>query len=120
MSAALSQEIRYLLLRYLADNPDATQRKLSNELGISLGKANYCLRALMEKGLLKVRNFRNSKRKTTYVYVLTPKGIEEKMNVTYAFLRRKISEYDLLAKEIERLTDEVRELSAETGRLALE
>jgi EPS-associated MarR family transcriptional regulator len=115
MSHALSQEVSYRLLKYLADHPDVTQRQLASEVGISLGKANYCLRALMEKGLLKVRNFGNSRRKTAYVYVLTPKGIEEKVNITYAFLRRKISEYDLLSKEIEKLTDEVRALSSETG-----
>jgi len=115
MSHAVSQEVRYRLLKYLADHPDVTQRELARNLGISLGKANYCLRALMEKGLLKVRNFSNSKRKEAYVYVLTPQGIEEKINVTYAFLRRKISEYDLLSKEIEKLTDEVRSLVDGTG-----
>src|SRR6266852_444695 len=110
MASAPHQEIRYRLLKYLAEHPEATQRELAQELGVSLGKANYCLKALMSKGWVKVRNFRNSKKKAAYLYILTPKGIEEKVNVTSAFLRRKVEEYDLLSKEIERLTAEVREL----------
>jgi EPS-associated MarR family transcriptional regulator len=110
MAPTLGYEMRYRLLRYVAAHPDATQRELARELGISLGKANYCLRALMEKGLVKVRNFRNSGRKRTYAYILTPRGIEEKISVTQDFLRRKIAEYDLLSKEIEELTGEAQEL----------
>jgi EPS-associated MarR family transcriptional regulator len=108
----ISDEIRYRLLGYLADHPDASQRTLAHVLGISLGKVNYCLRALIEKGLVKARNFRNSDNKIAYAYVLTSKGIEEKVNVTYDFLRRKIAEHDALALEIERLSEEVRALSA--------
>ena len=111
MAPTVSYEIRYRLLKYVAEHPDATQRELASELGVSLGKANYCLRALMEKGLVKVRNFRNSGRKRTYAYILTPRGIEEKIDVTHDFLRRKIAEFDLLSKEIEELTGEVRELA---------
>ena len=111
---SISDEVRYHLLKYLAEHPEATQRELSRELGISLGKVNYCLKALMEKGLLKARNFSNSNQKTAYAYILTPKGIEEKVNVTRAFLRRKIDEYDTLVKEIERLSAEVRELKQES------
>ena len=105
-----TDEIRYRLLKYLEDHPTATQRQVANALGVSIGKANYCLRALVEKGWVKVRNFKNSNNKAAYLYVLTPRGIEEKIDVTAAFLRRKRSEYDLLAQEIERLTDEVRRL----------
>jgi EPS-associated MarR family transcriptional regulator len=112
MPATLSHEVRYRLLRYLADHPDASQRELARELSVSVGKVNYCLRALMEKGWVKARNFRNSNHKAGYLYVLTPKGIEEKVNVTSAFLRRKLDEYDLLQKEIERLTREVSELGS--------
>lgn len=108
----ISDEIRYRLLGYLADHPDASQRTLANVLGVSLGKVNYCLRALIEKGLVKARNFRNSDNKIAYAYVLTPKGIEEKVNVTYVFLRRKIAEHDLLVQEIERLSEEVRVLAS--------
>jgi EPS-associated MarR family transcriptional regulator len=116
MSHTLSPEARYRLLKYLTEHPDATQRELARELGISLGKANYCLKALMEKGWVKVRNFTNSKKKSAYVYILTPKGLEEKVNVTYDFLRRKVAEYDLLSQEIERLTDEVRQLNEASER----
>ena len=112
MVPTLSQEVRYRLLKYLAEHPEASQRELAQELGISLGKANYCLKALMAKGWVKVRNFRNSKKKAAYLYILTRKGIEEKVNVTSAFLRRKVAEYDLLTKEIERLSSEVNELSS--------
>jgi EPS-associated MarR family transcriptional regulator len=110
MSYDPNDEIRYRLLKYLEDHPTATQRQVANALGVSIGKANYCLRALVEKGWVKVRNFKNSNNKAAYLYVLTPRGIEEKINVTAAFLRRKRNEYDLLAEEIERLTDEVRRL----------
>lgn len=105
-----SDEVRYRLLKRLADDPSATQRELAQELGISLGKANYCLKALVSKGLLKARNFKNSERKSAYLYVLTPKGLEEKINITLSFLNRKQAEYDLLAEEIERLKKEVRRL----------
>lgn len=105
-----TDEIRYRLLNYLEEHPTATQREVAHALGVSIGKANYCLKALVEKGWVKVRNFRNSNKKAAYLYVLTPHGIEEKINVTIAFLRRKRSEYDLLAQEIDRLTDEVRRI----------
>ncbi len=107
MEQALSHEVRYRLLKYLADHPDATQRELARELDVSVGKINYCLRALTAKGWLKMRNFRNSKRKAAYLYILTPKGIEEKLSVTSTFLRRKIEEYESLSEEIERLTAEL-------------
>src|SRR5216110_291960 len=105
-----TDETRYRLLKYLQEHPTATQREVAHDLGVSIGKANYCLKALVEKGWVKVRNFRNSNKKAAYLYVLTPHGIEEKINVTAAFLRRKRNEYDLLAQEIDRLTDEVRRL----------
>lgn len=109
---ALPEGVRYRLLSYLNDHPEASQRELARELDMSLGKANYCVKALVAKGWIKVRNFRNSRKKGAYLYILTPKGLEEKINVTSAFLRRKIVEYDLLSKEIERLTAEVREFTA--------
>ena len=109
---AVDDEVRYRLLKYVAEHPSATQRELASELGISLGKVNYCLHALVEKGLIKVRNFRDSDRKSAYAYALTPKGIEEKITVTVDFLRRKLEEYDLLSREIEQLTVEARALGA--------
>jgi len=109
---AITDEVRYRLLKYLSEHPDASQRELARALGVSLGKVNYCVRALTVKGLIKVRNFRKSNDKSAYAYVLTPRGLEEKMKVTYEFLRRKVDEYDLLREEIERLRSEVQELSA--------
>ena len=94
------------LLRRIEINPNYTQRKLSSDMVISLGKVNYCLRRLTEKGWVKVHNFHNSKNKSAYVYLLTPKGIEEKGRLTYHFLQRKIDEYDQLKKEITNLKNE--------------
>jgi EPS-associated MarR family transcriptional regulator len=108
----LTDEVRYRLLRYLSDHPEATQRELARELGISLGKANYCIQALIAKGLVKARNFRNSSRKRAYAYALTPSGLQEKLDLTYAFLRWKVREYDLLREEIERISEEIREVEA--------
>ena len=112
---ALPEAVRYRLLRYLNDHPEASQRELARELGMSLGKANYCVKALIARGWIKVRNFQNSRKKGAYLYILTPKGLEEKVRVTAAFLRRKIAEYDVLSKEIEQLTAEVRELGSTTA-----
>lgn len=103
----VTHETRYRLLKYLAEHPDATQRELARELGISVGKINYCLRALIKKGWVKVDNFRRSSRKSAYAYVLTARGIEEKLNVTHAFLDRMIREYDAMRLEIDRLMSEV-------------
>ena len=112
----VSEELRYLLLRYLSAHPRATQRELARALGMSLGKTNYCIRAVVSKGWVKVRNFRNSEKKSAYLYILTPKGIEEKINVTVAFLRRKREEYDALASEIAALTVEVEGLDSAAGQ----
>jgi EPS-associated MarR family transcriptional regulator len=95
------------MLKYLDEHPEATQRELARDLGVSVGKINYCLRALVSRGWVKMRNFRNSKRKAAYLYLLTPKGMEERLSVTAAFLRHKLEEYELLSKEIEQLTSEV-------------
>ena len=105
---AISDETRYRLLAYLAAHPEASQRGIADELGVSIGKVNYCLRAFLQKGLLKIRNFKNSKNKLAYAYVLTPRGLEEKAAVSVEFLKRKIAEHDALTKEIDRLTREVR------------
>jgi EPS-associated MarR family transcriptional regulator len=103
----LTDEYRYKIFKLVEANPEISQRQLARELGISLGKANYCLKALIEKGQLKMRNFRNSKRKITYMYLVTPKGIVEKSHVTARFLKRKLQEYESLQKEIEQLRNEV-------------
>lgn len=103
----MSEEARYKILKLLEQNPDISQRELSKKLDVSLGKVNYCINALKEKGLVKARNFRNSSNKKSYLYVLTPKGIEEKAKITASFLKRKIDEHELLENEIAELRKEV-------------
>ncbi len=103
----LTDEHRYQILKLLEARPDLNQRAVAAELGISLGKVNYCLRALIEKGLLKANNFRNNQNKRAYAYFLTPKGMEEKTRITVQFLRLKVAEYESLNQEIERLRAEV-------------
>lgn len=103
----MPDDIHLKLLKTLESNPSATQRELAQALGISLGKANYCLRALIDKGLVKANNFRNNRNKLAYAYLLTPKGIEEKVRLTSRFLKRKIAEYEALKAEIEQLRQEV-------------
>ena len=105
--AKLSDEVRYKLLKYLADNPEASQRDVALHLGVSIGKVNYCIQALVELGWVKVQNFKNSRRKSAYLYLLTPDGIEQKVSVTVRFLQRKLVEYDHLAHEIQQLRAEV-------------
>ncbi len=103
----LTDEYRYKIFKLVEAKPEISQRELAKELGISLGKVNFCLKALIEKGQLKMRNFRNSKRKLAYMYVLTPKGIEEKTSVTARFLKRKLEEYESLQADIEQLRCEI-------------
>ena len=90
------------LLREIDDKPNASQRKLPEVLGFSLGKLNYCLKALKDKGLIKINNFKNNPKKIKYIYVLTPQGIAEKTNLTVNFMKRKMKEYDELAKELKK------------------
>ena len=94
------------VLRKIKSNPETTQRKLASELNFSLGKLNYCLKALKAKGLIKLQNFRRNPKKMQYFYVLTAKGIAEKTNLTIKFMKRKMKEYDELRKEIEVDKDE--------------
>lgn len=103
----LTDEYRYKVLKLLAENPHMSQRDLARELGISLGKVNYCIQALIEKGMVKVGNFKNSQNKQAYAYLLTPKGIEDRAKVTARFLNRKLAEYEALQTEIENLRREV-------------
>ena len=103
----LHQEIHLKVLRHLENDPEITQRALARELGVSLGKANYCLKSLIDKGLVKAGNFKNSNNKSAYIYLLTPKGIEEKSHITIHFLKRKIDEYEKLRAEIDELKQEV-------------
>jgi EPS-associated MarR family transcriptional regulator len=103
----LDEETRFRLLRLLQANPELSQRQLAETLGMSVGKVNYCLRALLEKGLLKMRNFRDNQNKLAYAYYLTPKGAEAKVRATAQFLQRKIREYEEIRQEIEELKREV-------------
>jgi EPS-associated MarR family transcriptional regulator len=105
----LSDEYRYKILKRLDADPRVSQRDLARELGISVGRANYCLRALIDKGLVKANNFKNNQNKKAYMYLLTPQGIAEKMRVTADFLQIKMNEYEALQREIEALRNEVHE-----------
>ena len=90
------------LLRKIKNKPESSQRELAEELGFSLGKLNYCVKALKNKGLIKINNFTKNPKKINYIYVLTPKGISEKTKLTINFLKRKMKEYDELKKELKR------------------
>ncbi|EMY76236.1 EPS-associated transcriptional regulator, MarR family [Leptospira weilii serovar Ranarum str. ICFT] len=105
----MDDALRHKLLRILEENPEVNQRELSEILGISLGKVNYCLKALMDKGWIKAKNFKNSKNKLAYAYFLTPMGIEEKALITVRYLKIKMQEYEQIRKEIEELKKEVGE-----------
>ena len=89
------------VLRRIQKSPESSQRELAEKLGFSLGKLNYCLKALQVKGLVKINNFKKSKNKIGYIYVLTPKGISAKTRLTLNFMKRKMKEYDELKNEIE-------------------
>lgn len=108
----LTDEYRYKILKLVEAKPEISQRELAKGLGISLGKANFCLRALIEKGLLKATNFRNSQNKLAYMYLLTPTGVEEKSSITLRFLKSKMRDYELLQAEITQLMHEAKSTSA--------
>ena len=101
-----NQQSKYQLLKSLEQDANLTQRQLSEELGISLGKVNYCLKSLIEKGFIKINNFKNNKHKLQYSYLLTPTGIEEKTKLTIEFLKVKTKEYEALKEELERIKNE--------------
>ena len=107
------KDIRLDLLRKLESNPEYTQRELSKEIGVSLGKVNYCIRKLTEKGLIKITNFKQNPNKMGYAYLLTPRGIDEKAKLTISFLKRKVIEYEILKKEINALQLESEEMANE-------
>lgn len=108
------QSISYDLLKVLETTSGLSQRALAKRLGVSLGKVNFCLKALVEKGYLKVNNFRNSENKLAYAYLLTPRGVDQKARMTVEFLQIKIREYERLRNEIEELKNE-----AEKSRLKM-
>ncbi|HTE41446.1 MAG TPA: MarR family EPS-associated transcriptional regulator [Steroidobacteraceae bacterium] len=100
--------MRYRLMQALQRNPEMSQRDLARELDVSLGRVNFCLRALIKRGLVKARNFSNSKHKSAYMYLLTPRGIEQKASFAVKYLRAKTAEYEELRAEIIRLKHEVK------------
>lgn len=101
----MTNEDHFKILRKIQKNPSYSQRELAKELGFSLGKLNYCLRALQSKGLIKIKNFKKNPNKINYLYVLTPSGITEKTKLTINFMKRKMKEYDELKKELENNVD---------------
>lgn len=103
----MNDELRLQLLRVLAERPDVSQRELAQTLGLSLGKTNYCLRALVERGWVKVNNFRTSGNKRAYAYVLTASGLQAKLRAAARFLQQRQNEYRRLEREIEQLRREV-------------
>ena len=103
----MNEEAHYKLLKLLEANPEASQREIANELGVSLGKVNYCLKALIDKGHVKAENFRKSNNKAAYLYLLTPKGIQAKARITANYLQHKLEEYHALRAEIDELQAEV-------------
>ncbi len=105
----LRDEMYFRVLRALERSSNVTQRELANETNISLGGINYCLKALSEKGWIKIRNFQKSKNRISYVYKLTPLGIAEKLTLTQTFLAKKLAEYEALRLEIEELNSEIEE-----------
>ncbi len=111
----LTDETRYRILKTLQADPQASQRRIADELGISLGRVNYCLNALINKGLVKVNNFRNSENKRAYLYLLTPRGIDERARLTARFLRVKLDEYEILKRELEELEREAAARGANTA-----
>jgi EPS-associated MarR family transcriptional regulator len=108
----LSDEMRLKLMRLFEANPKVSQREVAREFGISLGKVNYCLQPLLQKGWIKARRFRNSHNKIAYRYLLTPRGIEKKTALTLQFLQIKMREYESLRTEIEQLRREAQQSGA--------
>jgi EPS-associated MarR family transcriptional regulator len=113
LSPTQREFVRFKVLQAIEHNPAASQRELSKELGVSLGSVNYCIKALVDKGLIKVDNFVKSDNKRGYAYYLTPKGILEKAKITGQFLKRKKEEYALLKVEIAELQAEIKKADAD-------
>ena len=105
-------QVHFDLLRKFEANPEYTQRELSKEMGVSLGKVNYCINKLVEKGWVKLTNFSRNPNKVGYTYLLTPKGIEEKARLTFTFLKIKMEEYEMLKEEINSLKQDAEQLKS--------
>jgi len=109
-SDQLENEVVLRILRELKKSPEMTQRELSSRLGISLGKVNFLINAMIQRDFVRIESFKNSTNKNAYLYYLTPRGIEEKARTTCFFLKRKMKEYELLEEEIKQLREEVQEI----------
>ena len=107
MNNLYEQEIRYKLLTLLAIEPNLSQREMARRMGISLGKTNYVLTELANKGIIKIKRFKSAMNKIPYTYMLTPDGLEEKAKITLAFLKRKLSEYEEIKRQIKEIAKEV-------------
>ena len=116
----LTDETRYRILKLLEAEPNASQRRIAKELGISLGRVNFCVQALIGKGLVKANNFRKNANKRPYLYLLTPRGIEEKAVVTARFLKSKLAEYESLKREVDELQREATKAAAPGNRTTSE
>ncbi len=109
-----TQQVKLQLLQHLAVNPKLSQRELSQKMGVALGKINFCLNALVEKGSIKLENFRGGNNRTRYAYILTPGGVEEKARLTAQFLKRKLREYTAIKTEIQALSRDLEQENPET------
>ena len=109
----MSEEMSYQVIKLIEQEPEISQRELSKQLGVSLGKVNYCLRALIDKGWVKAKNFKNSQNKLAYRYAITPHGVQQRASLTVSFLKRKLVEHEELQREIESLRSEVKKIAAE-------
>jgi len=108
MADSIDEETHYHLLKLIQENPDITQRQLAEIMGVSVGKVNYCIKALVAVGHVKLNNFKESKNKLGYMYVLTPKALKEKGQITMLFLQQRQEQYEQLKQEIEELKDQLR------------
>ena len=112
----MESDVHYKLMRLLEANPGMSQRDAARELGVSLGKVNYCLQALMKRGWIKATRFKNSQHKAAYMYLLTPRGIEQKATLTVRFLHAKMQEYEALRAEIRQMRREAKTDAAVAGQ----
>lgn len=111
MNTASDNEIRLKLLKLLEDEPRLTQREMKDRMGVSLGKINYCISALTEKGMIRIDRFRKHPNKLAYMYRLTPKGLEELTKLTFSFLKIRLAEYEEIKSEIEALSSQIKRLA---------
>ena len=116
MNHVYEQEIRYRLLKILAEKPKLGQREMAKKMGISLGKVNFCVSELAAKGWIKITRLKSARKKIPYIYMLTPKGLEEKGKLTVRFLRRKLAEYEEIKKQILELHNEVQQGSLDNPK----